>query len=125
MKKKIISAIEFEGSYDDLFRNSVSVREAAARMKVTKEQVYKLLRRYLLQGQRIRGIWYIDKSSFEQWLKDTGHTFTLSPGWYESNGTRRYVSDIRNTEVRYLTPGGATRYCRVDEFVAWLKFKNE
>lgn len=123
MKNKIISSGEFEGNYIELFRNSVSVDEAADRMKVKKYHVYKLLQRDFLHGQRIGGIWYIDKASFEQWLKDTGHTVTLAPGWYESNGTRRYVSDIRNSEVRYLTPGGATRYCREDEFVAWLNLK--
>jgi hypothetical protein len=70
MKK--IAAREYEGNYDDLFRNSVSVDAAAARMKVTKGRVYHLLRRDVLQGQLIGGIWYIDKANFEQWMKDTG-----------------------------------------------------
>lgn len=123
MENKKFSADEFGWeNYSELCKNSVSVMYAAEKMGVNKECIYKLLRNDILIGQRVAGIWYIDEANFKQWLKDTGHTVTLTPGWYESGGSRRYISEIRyEREVKYLTPGGATRYCSVQEFAAWLK----
>ncbi|MFD2328783.1 helix-turn-helix domain-containing protein [Cohnella sp. GCM10020058] len=116
---EISHKLDFEEHFSSdptMFASSV-----AELLGVSVATVYSWLRMGELQGRRVLGLWYIDRKSVIELAKVKGHYSQLTPGWYVSRGSRRYVVKSNVHEVQYGTPGGATRYCKPLEFIEWLR----